>query len=452
VRRLSFLFPACFLLLTISPVFAGTVYQLNDEMSLTLQGDLRLRWENFNSGVISPSGGEKDGQIGYLRLRTRIAGTLELPDGITIKARLVNRIHKVSTHYIYDPNDIKTATWKYPDEIVFDQLLVEFKEIAGSDFSLTLGRQDLILGSGLIVLEGTPFDQGRSLYQDGAVLRYNGDDNAVTAFVMYNHWKDRITLVNDRDRRLRVGDTFTAGLYWTHTVNKSFAFDLYYVFNDVDDEDFRPNISRHPIDNNLSLHTFGARVFGKVFEDRLEYSLEMARQAGVNSLEHADIEAYMADAKVRLHAPKGVFLSPSLGFEYYYASGDDPSTSKHEGWNTLLAEYPRYGEELLPIMLNGVWSNMHYLRTDLNLVINKDFKANLAVGNLYADQTDRAGQYPHSRSGGGSYMGTLLALMLDYRFNEYLSFSSKMAKFSPGNYFANGKEGYWCQLQVMAEF
>lgn len=451
MKRISFALTSCIMLLTVLPVFAGTVYQLNDEMRLTLQGDMRLRWENFNSGVITPAGGQKDGQIGYLRLRTRLAGTLELPEGISIKARLVNRVHEVSTHYLYDPNDRETATWKFPDEVIFDQLLIEFKEIAGSDFSLTLGRQDLILGNGMIILEGTPYDQGRTLYQDGAVLRYKGEADTVTTFIMYNHWKDRMAFINDQNRRLRSGDTLSAGIYWTHFVNKLLNFDLYYVYNDVDDDDLTNRIASHPFDNNLSLHTVGARVFGKAFEDRLDYSLELARQGGVNSLQNADIEAYMLDGRIRVHAPKGMFLSPSLGFEYYYASGDNPDTSKHEGWNTLLAEYPRYGEELLPIMLNGVWSNMHFLRTDVNLIVSKDFKANVSVGNLYADNTEKAGLYPVSRSGGGSYMGTLLSLMLDYRLNEYLSFSAKMAKFAPGSYFADGKEGYWCQLQVLAE-
>ncbi len=452
MNRFLFLLLAVVSLLAFLPVYAGVEYQLNDDMRLTLQGDMRLRWENFNSGVITPSGGQSGGQIGYLRLRTRVAGTLELPDGISIQARLVNRVHKVSTHYLLDPNDRETTTWKYPDEVIFDKLLIEFKEIAGSDFSLTLGRQDLILGNGMIILEGTPFDQGRSLYQDGAVLRYKGDVDTVTAFIMYNHWKDRTAFINDQNRRLRTGDTLTAGLYWTHFVNKLLQFDLYYVFNDVDDDDLTNRIASHPFDNNLSLHTFGARVFGKAFEDRLEYSLELARQGGVSSLDHADIEAYMLDARVRVHAPKGMFLSPSLGFEYYYASGDDPDTRKNEGWNTLLAEYPRYGEELLPIMLNGVWSNMHFLRTDLNLLCSKDFTANFSVGNLFADNIDRAGTLPVARTGGGNYMGTLLSLMLDYRLNKNWSFSTKMSRFSPGNYFVNGKEGYWCQLQVLAEF
>ena len=68
MKRKSFVLTSCIMLMTVLPLFAGTVYQLNDEMRLTLQGDMRLRWENFNSGVITPSGGQKDGQVGYLRL------------------------------------------------------------------------------------------------------------------------------------------------------------------------------------------------------------------------------------------------------------------------------------------------------------------------------------------------------------------------------------------------
>ncbi len=433
------------------PLSAAAVYELTDDMTLSLSGDLRVRLEGFNSGVIFPSAGKSDADATYLRVRTRLAGKLELPDGIRIQARLANRVHKVSSHFLSHPNDVKGETWRFPDEVILDQLFIHFDSIAGSDFSLTLGRQDLILGNGMIMCEGTPFDQGRGLYQDGVVLRYKDEEDTVTGFVFYNQWKDRSVFINDQNRRLRVGDTLSSGVYWTHNFNKELNFDLYYIFNDVYDDQMK-GIRAHNRDNNLSLHTVGGRLFGSLLDEQLDYSLEMARQAGQSSRDKDPIEAYMLDARLRAHAPKGTLLSPSLGLEYYYASGDDPHTRKFEGWNTLLAEYPRWGDELLPIMLNGVWSNMHFVRSDINLVYSKDLKGNFSVGNLYADETDRDARIPLTRSGGGSYMGTLLSVMLDYRASDMLSFAAKLSKFKPGSYFRDGKSGYWCQLQAMLEF
>lgn len=438
-------------------LFSAYSYELTEDMTLTLSGDLRIRWEEFNSGVLFPSGGKSGGKLAYYRMRTRVAAKLEMPEGISLQARLANRVHRVSSHFLLDPNNQRTATWNYPDEVVFDQLFLRFDDIADSGFSLTLGRQDLILGNGMIILEGTPFDQGRSLYQDGAVLRYKGEENTVTTFALYNHWKDRITIMNDRDRRLRLGDTFTTGIYWTHNFDAAFNFDLYYIFNYVDD-DSRIPMRGHAYYEDLSLHTIGMRLFGKVLDEQLEYSLELAKQAGYctkeydDSKKHYDNQGFMLDARIRLHAPKDTLLSPSLGFEYYFASGDDPKTKKNEGWNTLLAEYPRWGEELLPIMLTGVWSNMHFLRTDLDLKFSKDFSGNFSIGNLFADETSRAGTVPLQRTGSGSYMGTIFSIMLDYKFNKYLSLSTKVAKFNPGNYFADKKDGYWGYMQAMLEF
>ena len=95
---------------------------------------------------------------------------------------------------------------------------------------------------------------------------------------------------------------------------------------------------------------------------------------------------------------------------------------------------------------------MHFLRTDLDLKFSKDFSGNFSIGNLFADETSRAGTVPLQRTGSGSYMGTIFSIMLDYKFNKYLSLSTKVAKFNPGNYFADKKDGYWGYMQAMLEF
>ncbi|MDY0177569.1 MAG: hypothetical protein RBT25_11850, partial [Lentisphaeria bacterium] len=58
------------------PLSAAAVYELTDDMTLSLSGDLRVRLEGFNSGVIFPSAGKSDADATYLRVRTRLAGKL----------------------------------------------------------------------------------------------------------------------------------------------------------------------------------------------------------------------------------------------------------------------------------------------------------------------------------------------------------------------------------------
>ena len=417
--------------------FAEVSLQLTDDLKLRLSGDVRARYEGFDWSVINPDVPRNGAHTNeYFRVRTRLGAALDLGEDFTINLRLANRFHYVTTSPAPDNNN-GSSTWEFPDEVYLDDANVVFKNLLDGCLTLTVGRQSLMLGNGLLVSEGTPFDQGRSVYFDGVTARFKDDTETVTAFVFYDNWKDRYVFINDKNRSLRSGDTFTAGLYWTHAFCENLNLDTYYMFNDVDD--------RHPLfaergyvaDSSASVHTAGMRLFGSVPE-WFRYSVEAANQFGRDA-DGAHLGGTMADARLDLLMAEQAILKPILGFELTHFSGDDTDGHRNRRWNPVLTQCPLWGEELLPIMLNGMWSNLNFASTRLACSPTEKSFLTLYLMDFYADE--RSGNVgDNACTGEGHHVGLLIGANAGYNFSKNLSCMAWISHFMPGDFYQNGHD------------
>ena len=438
-----------------APPKTGWDFQLADDVSLHLGGDLRTRYETFNRAILNPDGGMKGPAVQYLRFRTRLWTDLTLGEDVSIRLRLVNR-SQYFTSNTSNPNNIHRggATWQFPDEVILDLAEIEFRRLAGIEgLSLNVGRLNFGFGNGLIFSEGTPHDQARTSYYDGARLRYKDDVDDLSILVLYNTWKDRATVLNDRNRRLRAGDIFTAGVYWTRKQSAAFNFDLYYFFDDIDDD--KPNQAerRYPADMNRSLHTAGARIFGSPESlDFLEYSVEGALQLG-NNADNRPHQANMLDARLLFHLPDAVPCNSSIGLAYTHFSGDRTSTRKGEGWIPVWSACPIWAENLIPLAWNSFWSNLNMYQLDLNCKPTEALSFKLRTAACYAAHASGAAAIGSGPcTGGGNFYGLLTSLFADYKFNDHLSFSAEFSHMSMGDYYRDGHDPNWLQLQILWTF
>ena len=447
----------------------GIKIDIAEGKAFTAAFDVRVRLTHIDRNVIWPEGPPVAALNGdaleWLRVRTRLSLGLDLWDGAKLNARFVNRMHNYSSHFI-DENDNGAATWQYPDEIIVDQLkLTTGLGIEG--LSATLGRQAFILGNGMVMLEGTPYDQGRSIYFDGLSIRYKNECDALALFAFYSEAEDEFVVAGDEDRVLRRGDIFTTGIDWTHTFNNSLSSELYYIYANVDDNDTMAGMREFPSNSNAELHTVGARLFGSPHE-RLDYSIEVAHMFGEydespavgSSSSYAmetDLDAWLVDARLTFKSPEAA-LSPIVMLQYTYFSGDDPDTDDFEGWDGLFANYPIFREELLPILNNGNWTNLHQFRLQGTATLysnpeRKLFQSVRLTGTaayLMADDADTA-----MTSGGGtgdSHFGDLFTAFLDVKVNDYISVSLEAAAFRPGDYWTDGSESEWLRFQTIFAF
>lgn len=436
------------------PLLAGFEQELSPELKLKLGADVRTRYEYWDRELVFPDGSpEEGGAVDYLRVRTRIWTSLELEERISLNVRLVNRFQ----HYFSnmgDPNNTNKQTWQAPDEVIFDQLNITVKDFFAERLTLTVGRQDLLLGNFVILSEGTPFDQGRTVYYDGIRLNYKDAEDTVDVFVFYDEWKDPIASINDRNRRLRVGDVFTAGAYWTHAYSEALKMDLYYMYNDVDDDypNSRERIERgHPFDANNSLHTVGGRLFGRPVH-ALGYSAELAKQGGRSASGGAN-QGMLADLRLKLHAPEDTPLTPTLGLQYFYVSGDKGGSSQNQGWNPVMSELPLWRGDLLAILYNGVWTNMHFVNAEIGVSPAKDMKLCFLAGGLFSDERGPQSVAGGMQStGGGDYVGTVLGAYAEYKINRYASFLAEFSWLRAGDYYANGHNSSCGRLELVIKY
>ena len=425
--------------------------QLQDDMKIRLGGDIRARYEGYTINVIAPDA-DRLGRHSteYFRIRTRLWGAFDFGDDVTFNLRLANRFHYVTTSPSSRNND-GASTWEFPDEVYVDAANVEIRNLLDGLLTIKLGRQDLKFGNAMIFGEGTPFDQGRSVYTDGITLKFKTEADTLTIFTLYDEWKDRTVFINDRNRRLRSGNIFTQGVYWTHNFDEAFNLDVYYMFNDLDDKqpDTADRIERgHDLNCSTSLHTAGARFFGKY--SIVDYSLEGAHQFG-RTADGSHIDADMVDARLNIHLYDDSSFKPILGFNYTHFGGDDPGTKRFEGWNPLMTQCPLWAEELMPIMLNGMWSNLESLRTFVSFNVIEDLKFTLSATDYLADERKStvAGMAP---SGGGDHVGLLLSAITSYKIMDNMSILGYVSHFMAGDYFANGHDSYWFRLELNYAF
>jgi hypothetical protein len=406
--------------------------------------DMRIRLEGYDRSVQDPEAHSSDwADSKYLRIRTRVwMGVTS--DWMKLNLRLVNRSQYFTSRP--GPNNYGPATWEFPDEAILDLANVQFPNIADSDWTVTIGRQEFALGNGMVLLEGTPLDQGRTVYFDGITAVWTGTEKDILKlFAFYNKYKDQFCFINDQDRPLRRGDIFVAGADWTHTFDTWLKTEAYYFGADVDDD-----TSDTPGDNDAEIHTAGARVFGSPHK-QVDYSLEVAQEFGERDPEgcsDVDLTGMMVDARLTLKAPEGTRFSPSVLLEYTYFSGDDPdSADEFEGWDPLLDSYPIYREELLPVMLRSNWTNLHQYRIQGNLAVNKCWSVSAAYAYLRADEGDLA---CNAGGGSGDTFGHLVSAFVDYKPLPWLSFALEVAEFFPGNYWAdNADNGTWGRFQTI---
>ncbi len=428
-------------------------FEYMDGKECSVGGDVQVRLTRFDRDVASQDGALANGPaLEYLRVRERVWGCFDLAENAMINVRLVNRWQYFSSRH-EDNSAQDGSRWTFPDELVVDQLNLTVDNIMNGNWSAVIGRQDIMLGNGMVILEGTPYDQGRTIYFDGITAKYQDGCNTLTLLALYNEWKDSTVFVNDQNRRLRRGDTGVFGAYWTHNFSEVFNTDVYGLWIDIDDDRdgaAEPDEYNHDADENARFAIVGARVFGSPHE-QIDYSLEMATQRGKTRANDLDMTGTMIDARLTLKAGEGVAMAPSLDLQYSMFSGDDPaSNDEYEGWHMAFAEYPVWREELLPITFNANWSNLSQYRTALNLQLadteNYNLKCQIAAAHLTAD-------YGENGTGGGSVAGQIYSAFADLALKKYpVTFALEMAQFEPGNYFNDGHTADWVRLQAIYTF
>ena len=394
---------------------------------------LRNTW-SFDDNV-------KDDDRDAFRLKGSLWSNYQATDDVNVRIQLTNQSWGEGAG-VGDNKDNK---------VFLDNAYINVNNLLGLPLEATLGRQNVIYGSGFVILDGQSQYGSTSIYFDGVKLRWRIAEQ-LTLDGLY--LKDR----ENRPGHATKDDITLSGLYFINQECPLTGMRQEFYLLNREDEDLGKDI-----------WMYGAR-----FSDRLamgiDYSLEGAIQKGdagwdKDTNRSIDQDAYglKLDAGYTL---QGVAMKPRFYTNYSYLSGNKAGTDKNEQWDVFYGGWPQWGDLLAWRYLNlkddtsstnknnlkdvytsfddygdvvgeAIYSNLQIITLGMSANLTQKLTGNISYSDLRFNQTNPG----VSKDFGDYYQATV-----KYQYNRNLSFSVYGALLDPGAAFAtsdNATELYW---------
>ena len=159
-KRQVFLLFAIFLLTDLIPQADGLMAQ-EEKASIFKWGfQERVRQESLLNCFDLES--DYDDDRNHIRFRTQLWFSVKPKKDIELYVKLNNE------HRYYMKPDKNLDIAEYMHELIFESLYLELSDIAGSPVTVTVGRQNIMLGEGFIYFDGNPLDGSRTAYMNAA--------------------------------------------------------------------------------------------------------------------------------------------------------------------------------------------------------------------------------------------------------------------------------------------
>ena len=172
-------------------------------------------------------------------------GQIDFGQEISLYARLLNQF---TAYTYYAPSVLKSTgqtdkSFHFDiDEVIFDNLYFDVRNLLGLPLDLRLGRQDFVgqYGEGFLIFIGTPQDGPRTAYFNALKLAWRMNDKNNLDFIYINNPRDDIFLpvINENNAPQALNTTDEEGyvLYWKNNDIANLALEGYYIYKREDDD------------------------------------------------------------------------------------------------------------------------------------------------------------------------------------------------------------------------
>ena len=423
------------LILVMCLLFAASAYA---EVATSYGAAFRLRqetWDNLfdmnKSDVASaPNTPSSTPDINFWRLKTTPWFKVDVDKQYSFYARLCNE----ARYYMSTDNAAFRKNGLNKDELVIDNLYVSSNGFLGLPLDLTIGRQDFlnVFGEGFLIMDGTPGDGSRTFYFNAAkaTVKFNDRYNLDMVYLFTQKTDGALPSLYSSDennhplsdkRLLNTSGEDGMVIYGRGKVADNLNVEPYYIYKKEDTADA------------LKLHTIGARAvysFGEGWQTRGEYAHQFGKyDSGTDRSGdggYAYIGRKLAD----------VAMQPSLDLGYVYLSGDDPHTTKNEGWDPLFSRVP-WMSELYSLSyaketkIAAYWTNLSAIRAQFKFVPAADTGLELTYNYLLAPENVTGPIF----STNGNKRGDLIQAKLSHTFSKTLSGYVLLEDFVPGDFY-----------------
>ena len=397
---------------------------------LTLFADMRLRYVFapnlvWNDDKIAANDTDTDWQ--FQRYRFRLGATVTPCKDLDLNFRLVYEPrHYCSPESRDDPS---------LNEAIFDLFNIKYKNVCGLPVTATVGRQEIILGNGWLVLDGTPLDGSRTLFFDAARLTTELKDCKTTIDTIYiNQHSDSdrwLEPFNDQDVALTEQNEQGAILYVTNRSLARTEVNGYFIYK----HDRQVLATGHDSD----IYGWGGRVVHDLndnWQARAEFIKECGHQDG------CDLDAWGFNGRLTYKFNDRCKSTIHVGYEFL--SGDDPGSSTNERFDPLWGRWPQWSEGY------GVYSfitesgrpndlaNLHRINVGWGCSPCEKLFLQTNYDLLFTDEN-----YPGRQATGfspdGCLRGQQLSAKLTYQFNEHISGHVLAELFFPGDFYTDAR-------------
>ncbi|MGO8929220.1 MAG: alginate export family protein [Limisphaerales bacterium] len=474
--------------------------------------DLRIRNEYFNNALsLTPNsqlpapGSSAFGEVhsqDYFRIRGRVWTTLTPTEDLSLNARLAAEPRDFMEPGFSDTYYQQSGMqWRYG---IVDNLNVQWKKPLDLPATLTVGRQDIFLGDGWLVGDGTPEDGSFTYFLDAARFTYNLEDQKTTidaiGIVQYGRpdaWLPTIgpsssvqtTLASPPpyghvEPFLLTDQNEKGAILWI--ANKSLPaanVDAYFIYK------HDSALNDYPVSlftDNADIYTFGGRLSGSL-DQHWKYSAEGAYQFGrkqdqelnsalaflrpndpsVQTTGFRDLSAFGVNSKLSYLFKDSWNDQLSLSFEFL--SGDNPNTKGDEMFDVLWGRWPSWSEmyniySYVQETRVGQTANLYRVGPTWNVTPVKDLDFSASYYALFADQAvptrdfDASSQLPPALqttgpfSTTGTFRGHYLQGVLKYKFSRHMTGHLWSEFLFPGDYYVSKEMMTFLRAEVMFTF
>ncbi|NEX15050.1 MAG: hypothetical protein C1943_00055 [Halochromatium sp.] len=422
-------------------------------------GDLRLRQVFIGNVGLNDQSPIADRT--FQRYRGRLWGSYSPTEQLSAEARLIWE----GRHY----NKPEADQWPIPDfetwysgGLLFDQLALSLDQPAGLPFSLKLGRQDLILGHGWLVLEGTPLDGSRTIYFDAARATIDLAEIETRVDLIYLD-QDATTgrfprplngVIEDQIEQYETGAILYAR---NRSLLPETNLDGYFIYKH-DRPDLTPGNIRvnngapfpSPSDRG-DLYTLGLRAEGDL-SPAWGLRAEGAYQWG--QLNGSDLTAVGFNGRLLYRLQDR--LDNRFHADLEYLSGDDPGDSADQAFDPLWGRWPQWSELMIyqwPLD-SRVAQATNLLRLNLGWMAQVHPTSLLTVDYhaLFAnEESTLTPQQAVNISGDGRFRGHLFTAWLKTKLSDHVSGHLVAEYLAPGDFYAEHRrdESYFLRAELV---
>jgi hypothetical protein len=435
---------------------------------VTLGADLRLREVyigNIGFNEDSPTANRV-----FQRYRLRGWGQYAFNEHVAANARVIWE----GRHYSLPPE----SAWPVPGferwysgGVLLDGLSLDLKRIGDSPLSVKAGRQDIRLGDGWLVMDGTPIDGSRTFYLDAARATYAFESAKTTLDLIYiDQHADTDGFprplngdIEDQTEQFETGAILYAR---NKSLLKDTDLDGYFIYKGNDPNDTPANIRVNngtpfpsPADDG-EVYALGARIDSRL-GGNWTLKAETAREWGTNSpypgAPHQDISAF--GLNTRLGYAFNDPLANRLHLDLEYLSGDDPKTANNEAFDPLWGRWPQWSELYIyqwPLDSRvGQATNLLRLNLGWAAKVHPTTEVSLDYHALWANQESvRTPSQLANISQDGTFRGHLFTAWAKAKFNKHLSGHLVAEYLAPGDFYAESRRdgSYFLRAELVLAY